>query len=158
MANRPNKVIVHHSAAKNPTPQFEAINQWHKDRGFPISVLGFYVGYHYVIEKSGDLRTARYEWEEGAHTVGQNSQSIGICLVGHFDIELPTAQQAATLGDMLASVCSRYNIDGNEIWAHRNFANKSCFGRLLSDDWARGVYYRHEIARLEVRLAALNIP
>ncbi|MBZ4369940.1 N-acetylmuramoyl-L-alanine amidase, partial [Mycobacterium tuberculosis] len=77
------------------------IDLWHKERGFPVSSLGFYVGYHYVIEKSGNLLTARRESEIGAHTIGQNESSIGICLVGNFDVETPTQQQIATLGDML---------------------------------------------------------
>ena len=28
------------------------------------------------------------------------------------------------------------------VFPHRLFANKTCYGKLLSDDWARGLYYK----------------
>lgn len=156
MENKPNKIIVHHSAAVDPTPQFDAINQWHKDRDFLLSSLGFYVGYHYVIEKSGELRTAKNENEEGCHTIGQNLQSIGICLAGNFDIEIPTNEQIATLGDMLVSITGRYMLDPHEIYPHRAFQQKDCYGTRLGDDWARSVYFDHEIKRFTLERQQLK--
>lgn len=156
--NVPNKIIVHHTAATAPIPQFDAINQWHKERDFLLSELGFYVGYHYVIEKDGELRTAKREYEEGCHTIGQNLQSIGICLVGNFDLELPTQAQYGTLGDMLVSICGRYMLDPGEIYPHRAFAQKDCYGTNLGNDWARAVYFRHEITRHTLELNQLKNP
>lgn len=156
--NRPNKLIVHHSAASSPTPQFTAINSWHKARDFPISSLGFYVGYHYVIEKDGELKTARGESEIGAHTIGHNDSSIGICLVGNFDFEYPTAQQVGTLGAMLTSVVTRYRLTVADIYPHRAYKSTSCYGSRLGNDWARAVYLRHEITRFDSLLKALKEP
>ena len=158
MLNKPNKIIVHHTAASSPDPQFAAIDSWHKDRDFPRSSLGYYVGYHYVIERDGQLKTARAEWEEGAHTVGQNTQSIGVCLVGNFDNEDPTAQQKATLGDLLHSLCARHNIEPHDIWPHRSYAAKSCYGRRLGNDWARGVYFKHMVAYYQAQFNNLEQP
>ena len=155
MPNTPRKIIIHHSAAVSPTPQFSAINQWHKEREFPISKRGFYVGYHYVIEKSGQLMTARNEDEIGAHTIGENGSSIGICLAGNFDIEQPTAQQVATLGDMLTSLCMRYQLTDDDIYPHRCFKSTSCYGKLLGNNWAARVYLEHEIKRFQLKLDAL---
>lgn len=138
--NTPNKIIVHHSAASEPSPQFEAINMWHKERNFPLSRLGFYVGYHYVIEKNGDIRQARLDQEIGAHTIGENKTSIGICLVGDFDKEKPTQAQSITLGKLLVILCNTYKIATNDIYPHRAFADKSCYGLKLSDNWAQIVY------------------
>ena len=151
MNNTPRNIIVHHSAATAPTPQFDAINDWHKARGFPLSELGFYVGYHYVIEQNGQLRTARFEHEIGAHTIGQNDKSIGICLVGNFDKTEPTAQQVATLGDMLTSLCLRYRLDEDNIHPHRAYKATSCYGAKLRNYWAAFVYLEHEITRLRLR-------
>lgn len=155
MANTPNKIIVHHSAAAKPTPQFEAINKWHKERGFLISSLGYYVGYHYVIEKDGTVRKAKEEHEEGCHTIGQNLSSIGVCLAGNFDIEAPTKEQVAALGPLLSGLCTRYDIVAWQILPHRRFTNKSCYGSKLKDQWAALAYLDYEINRLEILRSAL---
>lgn len=156
--NVPNKIIVHHTASEAPGAQFELVDGWHKERDFLLSSLGFYVGYHYLIEKDGNLRTAKREWEEGCHTIGQNLSSIGICLAGNFDVEDPTSGQIATLGDMLVSVVNRYGLDPHEIWPHRAYAQKDCYGTRLGDDWARAVYFKHEITRHTLELNQLQKP
>lgn len=155
MQNTPRKIIVHHTAAESPTPQFEAIDQWHKERDFTLSELGFYVGYHYVIEKDGELRTARRENEVGCHTIGENERSIGICLVGNFNVSEPTPEQIGTLGDMLTSLCARYSLTEADIFPHRKFANKDCYGTKLGYNWAAKVYLEHEIRRFQLRLDTL---
>lgn len=138
--NTPTKIIVHHSATSTPNPQFLDINEWHRLREFPKSSLGYFVGYHYVIEKNGDLKQARQDVEEGAHTIGENTSSIGICLVGNFDEETPTPQQISALGQLLLVICDTYKIPMAQIFPHRHFANKSCYGKKLCNEWAQLVY------------------
>ena len=79
----------------------------------------------------------RAENQEGAHTIGQNKSSIGICLSGNFDATLPTAAQEKSLAHLLEQVMQRYNIAVNEIHPHRHYSGKSCYGNRLSDTWAR---------------------
>lgn len=155
MANTPRKIIVHHTASINPEAQFSLVDGWHKDREFLLSSLGFYVGYHYFIEKDGNLRTAKRETEVGCHTIGQNESSIGVCLAGNFDVEDPTPEQIATLGDLLTSLCSRYLFTEDDIYPHRAFSNTHCFGSKLSAHWASKVYLEHEVKRFQLRLNAL---
>lgn len=145
MINTPNKIIVHHTAAVEPTPQFDAINEWHKAREFPLSRLGWYVGYHIVIEKDGTPVIARELSEEGAHTVGENFSSIGICLVGNFDVEMPTPEQVETLAIYLHAYCIAYNIKENQIFPHRKYANKDCYGTNLPDIWAQSILVQWRI-------------
>lgn len=137
--NTPNKIIVHHTGATVPDPQFEAINEWHRLRAFPISKSGNYCGYHYVVEKDGTVRQAREDGEEGAHTIGQNFTSLGICLVGNFDTEEPTEAQIRALGDLLIDKCKQYDISILQIYPHRKFSAKSCFGSRLDVAWAQMV-------------------
>lgn len=95
--------ILHHSADSSPGDQFDKINASHKSRGFPVSSIGFYVGYQAVIEKSGDLRRSRGWDERGAHTAAScegepcNVNAIGVCLAGDFTKEEPTMEQLDTL-------------------------------------------------------------
>lgn len=156
MSNVPRQIIVHHSAADTPDPQFAAINEWHRQRDFPKSKLGFYVGYHWVIEKDGSTARARFDQEIGAHTIGQNDKSIGICLVGNFDKSSPTERQKTSLGILLSMYCDLYKLDENDIHPHRKYAEKSCYGKKLGDYWAPMMYLEHKILEYQVRLE--NLP
>ena len=140
MPNVPNKLIVHHTASAYHGSQFDSVNAYHKEREFYLSSLGFYVGYHYFIEKDGSLRQAKEDHEEGCHTIGQNLQSIGICLAGKFNVELPTWPQINTLGKLMQTLLQQHQIAVTEIYPHRKFQSKDCYGTLLHDLWARCVY------------------
>lgn len=144
MENVPNKIIVHHTASTEQGDQFYLVNGWHKEREFPLSSLGYYVGYHYLIEKSGAIRQARADSEEGAHTIGENTSSIGVCLAGDFSIEIPTLAQIDSLGVLLAQLCADFKIDETQILPHRKFKDTECYGVTLDYSWAWLVLMLHE--------------
>lgn len=141
MENKPNKIIIHHDGVDRTGDSFDVINAYHKQKFGMLSKLGFYVGYHYIIEKTGAIRQSREHDEEGAHTKGQNSQSIGIMLAGNFDVAVPTLAQVESLGVLLASLIKSENISANEIHYHREYAPKSCPGARIKDGWATAVYW-----------------
>lgn len=136
MTNQPKWIIVHHDGVSRPGPSFSIINEYHKSKGFPASLDGYYCGYHYFIERDGCVLQARDTDEEGAHTVGQNLSSIGIGLAGNFDAELPTARQVQSLGVLLSRIRAQYKLPYAAIVPHRKFAQKTCFGSKLPDGWA----------------------
>lgn len=135
----PSYIIVHHTAIsydKN-VDQFYATNNYHRDvKRFPRSALGFYVGYHYEIAKDGTLHKAREDNEPGAHTSQQsmNFKSIGICLDGDFDKELPSDKQIETLKALLSDKMQAFKIEADHVVPHRRFAPKTCWGSKLPDD------------------------
>jgi N-acetylmuramoyl-L-alanine amidase len=133
-------IFIHHSAVSynlNPD-QWTQTNNYHRDvRGFPKSSLGFYVGYSYEISKDGLIRQARNDGEETAAVKGYNFESISICLDGNFDIELPTPMQSIALKNLLKEKMKAYNVPIKNILPHRAFANKSCYGSKLPDDWGQ---------------------
>lgn len=127
--NYPEMIVVHHSAAtENQT--IKSIEDYHLSLGWEG------VGYQYLITKYGEVYQGRPEYYHGAHTTGHNNDSIGICLVGNFDISLPTEAQKNALVSLIGDIQERYNIGIDKIYPHRKFANKTCFGKLLPDDWA----------------------
>ena len=139
--NKPEYFIIHTEASPVITtaPRFDVVNQYHRTLDFPKSSLGWYVGYHFFIEKSGKLIQAKLDSDEGAHTKGYNLCSLGICLAGNGDEEMPTAEQTATLKNLLTEKSKQYNIPTERIVPHRHFLEhreKTCYGRLLSDSWA----------------------
>jgi N-acetylmuramoyl-L-alanine amidase len=68
----------------------DVIDSWHKARGFQradAAVQAFnphlhHIGYHYVIDVTGQVFTGRALDEVGAHAANFNANSVGICMVG----------------------------------------------------------------------------
>ena len=137
-------MIVHHTGGSDANPlqdssnfTFEECNQLHKRKfGFPSS-LNYYIGYHYYIAKDGVWYQGRLDTDEGAHTIGQNLNSIGICLAGNFDLTLPTPEQITSLTTLLKRLTKEHGIPYTHIVPHRTYASKTCYGKRLADTWAR---------------------
>lgn len=136
--NTPKVIIVHHSGGTDANPladtsnqTFEIIRDYHISKGWGD------IGYNWLIEKSGKICKGRDETIDGAHTIGMNSQSIGICLVGNFDLTVPTKEQEESLKIVCKDLVTRYPVLKDQIFPHRKYAQKSCYGKNLSDDWAR---------------------
>ena len=120
-----NLIIVHCSA----TPEgkdftVDDITRWHKARGFKT------IGYHYVIYRDGSIHKGRPVSEEGAHCVGHNANSIGVCYIGGLaaDGKTPkdtrTDAQKLSLRNLLSQLKKSY--PGVAIRGHRDFAAKAC--------------------------------
>jgi len=146
--NIPIRIIVHHSGGLRDNPladtshhTFNDVDTWHRhDPNVWLgeySSLGHAIGYHYFIEKDGKITQGRADTDEGAHCKGHNIDSIGICLAGNFDVTFPTKEQAESLKGLLSKKTTEYKISTDNVIPHRHFASKSCYGRNLSDTWAR---------------------
>ena len=71
-------LVIHHSAG-SPNTTLEDIDRMHRKERDPPFLM---VGYHHVIEGSGEIRAGRpMDWI-GAHAPPHNSDSIGVCVVG----------------------------------------------------------------------------
>lgn len=161
MVNKPNKIIVHHTGGTDANPladtshhTFEMIDALHKAKGWGGC------GYHYFIDRTGKVTQGRQDNEEGAHTVGQNTSSIGICLAGNFDATLPTKEQTEWLTSLLKQKCKQYLI--SDIYPHRHFSPKSCYGSRLSDTWASDLIKEPETVenktlKLQLQLKILQL-
>lgn len=154
MENKPDKIIIHHTAAEAPIPQFDAVNEWHRVRDFIKSSLGYFVGYHYLIEKDGTVRQAKEENEEGCHTIGQNLSSIAVCLVGDFSKVDPTTEQTEAMAKLVSELCRKYNIPVTNIFPHRHFASTACYGSRLENNWPILAVLGYEIMNRKI----LNLP
>ena len=117
--NKPNKIIIHHSAISELTP--EEINDYHKSRGWTG------IGYNYYIRKDGTIYSGRPENSEGAHTKGENSNSIGICLEGNFEEEEVNEMQMESLLNLSYYISLKYDI--YKIMGHKDAYETLCPGR-----------------------------
>lgn len=136
--NKPEYIIVHHTGGTDANPMADTSNHtkdqvdaYHRSKGWNE------IGYNWFIEKDGLTKKGRDENKTGAHTIGYNERSIGICLAGNFDATKPTEAQISSLKALLKQKAEQYHIPLEKIVPHRNFANKSCYGSLLNDGWAR---------------------
>ena len=120
-----NEIIVH-CAATHEGRDFtvEDITRWHKARGFAT------IGYHYVIYRDGSIHEGRPLEQIGAHCVGHNKHSIGICYIGGCasDGKTPkdtrTPEQKEALLALLRRLKARF--PNATIHGHRDFAAKAC--------------------------------
>ncbi|PKL72389.1 hypothetical protein CVV26_01845 [Candidatus Kuenenbacteria bacterium HGW-Kuenenbacteria-1] len=113
-------IIIHHSATTRDGTTLNAINRFHQKKFNYRSSLGWYVGYHYFIAGNGIVRQVRRDEEYGVHCRASkmNSQSIGICLAGNFEIEKPSEKQLESLKKILESLKKSYGIKNNDILGH----------------------------------------
>ena len=87
----PNKIIIHCSATpKGVEYSASDIDKWHRQRGYSK------IGYHYVIKLDGKIEKGREENEMGAHCLGENLYSIGICYIGGLSEDKETPEDTRT--------------------------------------------------------------
>ena len=157
MKNIVKKIIIHHSADAFPGNQTGKINEWHKQRNFTYSSLGFWVGYHAIFHKDGTITETRRESEIGCHCRGLNSTSLGWCLEGHFSVQKPTKEQEERLGRALAFILKKHKLSVMDIDIHRAFSATECPGKNIDADWARRIYIKYEINRIKKIISWLTI-
>ena len=99
----------------------DVINNWHKQRGWSG------IGYHFVIlnEKpkykltikalNGSIEQGRNIDTPGAHALGYNHNSIGICLIGKKSF---TAEQILSTIRLVSDLMDMYNIPVENVLGH----------------------------------------
>ncbi|MFN7131183.1 MAG: N-acetylmuramoyl-L-alanine amidase [Myxococcales bacterium] len=125
--NRPTHVIVH--CSDSPWGDASVIEEWHRARGFSG------IGYHFVVlngkrrtsrvyieDDDGRIELGRPETEPGAHCLGFNSKSLGVCLIGRGAY---TDRQMAVLRKLVASLMQRHNVPAYQVLGHGEADPKS---------------------------------
>ncbi|MEJ3746536.1 peptidoglycan recognition family protein [Actinomycetes bacterium KLBMP 9797] len=158
-------LTVHHTAGENEDPDPAAtVRAIYQDqtirRGWGD------IGYNLLIDQAGRIYEGRWSGDDavpafrgtpqdgkplmagGAHAVGWNAGNIGVCLLGNFTSQLPTAPARATLVKVLAGLARVTGIDplstvnyvnpvnGNTrtnaaISGHRDWGATECPGNLF---------------------------
>lgn len=118
------KIIIHCSA----TPEGRAvtvqeIEKWHREKGYNG------IGYHYIIGLNGEIWKGRDINLIGAHTQGQNANSIGVCYIGGCDRSMKakdtrTPAQKVALLNLVKELKKQY--PKASIHGHNEFAAKAC--------------------------------
>lgn len=114
---KPDFIIIHHSLTEDSqTVSWSAIRDYH------MLICGWHdIGYHYGIEKIGtryEVLKGRMDTESGAHCLGFNKKSIGICLIGNFDTTPPNEAQLKLLKKLVNSLQEIYGIPTLNVIGH----------------------------------------
>lgn len=120
-----NKIIVHCSATpEGRSHSLDDFRKWHVDgNGWKD------VGYHFIVDTDGSIYAARPLNQIGAHTIGHNADSIGVCYVGGVDADMKpkdtrTAEQKESLDKLLTYLAYSFNAP---ISGHNDYTNaKAC--------------------------------
>lgn len=119
-----NEIIIHCTATKDGQKVTAAdVDKWHKKRGFVC------IGYHFLVLLDGTIETGRPLDKVGAHCVGHNAKSVGVCYVGGLDKNgAPKDTRTKAQKDALCDLLRRLVIDypNATIHGHNEFAQKAC--------------------------------
>ena len=119
-------IVIHCSATRcNRSFPLEAVIACHRARGFAT------VGYHYYITRDGTVHTGRPLYQEGAHAIGFNRRSIGVCYEGGLSIQGTSSDtRTREQKDTLLKLLQRLKKDYPHAWivGHRDLPNvaKDC--------------------------------
>lgn len=119
------RIIVHHTAG-GIHETMDSIRDLHVNgRGWSD------IGYHYVIDRGGNLRLARPVWRIGAHCRGYNATSIGIAVMGNFEESgMSWTQPGDGLRILLVEMKRRH--PGVVIRTHSDYGSTLCPGKHLA--------------------------
>lgn len=118
-------IVIHCSATRcnRPYPVTTLISDHDKRFGF--------TGYHYYITRDGKTYQTRHEQLVGAHAVGYNRHSIGVCYEGGYNArgqpaDTRTEAQKASMRRLLKDLMKRF--PAAEVLGHRDLpgVHKDC--------------------------------
>ena len=121
-----NEIIIHCSATKtNQSFTVDDIRDWHTSAPRNWSDIG----YHFYIQLDGTVWHGRPLERSGAHTIGRNKNSIGVCFEGGYNPDGslwdgPTDEQILNYKELRSDLNSQFGELPES--PHNKYANKDC--------------------------------
>lgn len=147
--NKITHIIVH--CSDSPFGSVDEIRAWHQAKGWKD------IGYHFVVlngRVNADLRLPSLDGsiecgrsldgdaflednEVGAHTLGYNESSLGVCLIGMKDpksgVVTFTIKQFEALKGLLSDLCKHYGVLVENVLGHRETESGKAQGKTCPD-------------------------
>ncbi len=142
-------IIIHHSATDEGNAAI--FDKWHREENHWEGV-----GYHFVIGNGSNSADGQveptYRWRgqlTGAHCGGTsgnwaNREGIGICLVGDFNRNTPSARQRESLVRLVRFLQQRYRIPTSRVYGHGSTPGAhvtDCPGNRFPMSWLKSNLY-----------------
>lgn len=139
---KPRWIVIHHSfSADGTTRNWDAIRKYHMSYRFngdiitrerfeellPQQVTGLEapwtdVGYQFGVENVNgkiEVLQGRPIGAIGAHAMGFNAMSVGVCLVGNYDLDPPSADRLFVLASLCRQLQIEFEIPRYQVIGHR---------------------------------------
>ena len=129
-------IVHHHTAGQSGMTVSQAapiIDEVHREKWGFIGTLGYYIGYHYLVDKFGGVLQVRSDTDIGAHCDADNMnyQGLGIACIGNFEEEEVTPEMKQALIDLDLSLVNKYKIPKENISYHAQHKQTKCCGHNL---------------------------
>ena len=147
------KLTLHHAAGFSADNIDEGKEQLRAIQDLHQFVRGWSdIGYHFVVDKAGNIYQGRPETVIGAHVLDNNTGNIGVCVLGCYHPpelycgDWLTDATTNSLVALYAWISGEYNYDPNVLRGHRDYPynNTSCPGNNVYEKLS---WFRDEIER-----------
>jgi len=140
---RVTRITIHHTGgpdywgttSSDAATEIRNIQKYHQtERGWAD------IGYHYVVDRAGNVWQGRRLRYQGAHARGSlNRGNIGIVVLGNFCTQRPTPAQCRSLTLLTGKLCDHFGISTRQVYTHGEIAcgKTSCPGRAFPVSFRR---------------------
>ena len=125
------EVVLHHTWSPTAV-QYRGKATWDGIRNYHVNQRGWSdIGYHYGIGPDGSIWKLRPVTRSGAHVLNRNAHTVGVAMIGNFDVEDPVKCGLATAAKVVRALVQRFKLKPANIRFHREFQNKTCPGKRM---------------------------
>jgi len=122
------KIVLHHTGENNITNERPSDEMVRAIYYYHTIVKGWGdIGYHYIVGKDGEIFEGKAGGDKvvGAHVYCNNIGTIGVSVMGNFELEETREKQINSLEVLLAQITKYYNIDpdGSSVYHGESFPN-----------------------------------
>ncbi len=133
------RITVHHSAGQSfwaysqedTATHIRSIQRYHQDERKWADI-----GYHYIIDRAGNIWEGRSRQWQGAHAGGQaNRGNIGIVVLGNYARQGLNREQVRSLANLVGQLSDRYGVPHYRVYTHKEIQpghNTACPGPALT--------------------------
>ncbi len=128
----PQYITIHHTSGIQTYSLAKTLREVRFVQDFQMDGRGWWdIGYHFLIDASGNIIEGRPENVQGSHTKGFNVNNLGIALLGDYNPPVNdrvTPKQMDALIALIRYLSSKYNIPSSAIKGHRDYDQTACPG------------------------------
>lgn len=155
----PLRITIHHTAAHYPLTLEDAISEIQFIQDYHQNSKGWIdIGYHFLIDPSGDIFEGRPVLAVGAHVANKNTNNVGISIMGNYHPPVNNELTTATINSIITLVRyikDLYGIKENEFYGHRDLGNTDCPGDII---YSKLGEIRKEIFEIQPSTSSKAVP
>lgn len=134
-------MTIHHSGFSKPWDD----DGWRKTEDMVAYIREFHSGsgksqrgwadiaYHFVIDRAGRVWQGRPLAYQGAHARGHNQHNLGICVLGNFELQRPSAAQCTALTLFTRFLRDVYQLPVDRMFTHGELVKTDCPGKKMQE-------------------------